>query len=209
MLHIEQFVNQLMNSNGYVVYLDGQRSCLVVDPGSEKSEDMIRFMDERGLCPEFILLTHEHTDHTWGVNALIERYDAKVACSAACKKALPKEGRTYFLFYMDNAEYTYAVKQVDLVLEEMDGPLLWNGMEVRIVFTPGHSHGSVCYAIEDHLFTGDTVMQYKPYIHKKQGSLEAFRNSIRLLMDTFDGATTNVCPGHGGQFLLKDYIYEG
>lgn len=209
MVHIRQFANQLMSSNGYVAYQDGLRSCLVIDPGSEKSEDMIRFMDERGLEPEYILLTHEHTDHTWGVNALLERYDTRVVCSAACKKALPREGRTYFLFYMDNAEYEYAVKRVDLVLEELEACLNWNGVEVRHVFTPGHSHGSVCYSIENNLFTGDTVMQYKPYIHKKQGSLEAFKNSIRLLMDTFDGAVTNVCPGHGSPFLLKDYHYEG
>jgi len=198
-----------MTSNGYVVYLKGQRSCLVIDPGSEKGLDMIDFMEAHDLHPSLILLTHEHTDHTWGVNTLVDRYDAQVVCSADCKKALPREGRTYFLFYRDDTEYTYAVKRVDRVLEEPDGLLLWNDVEVRYLLTPGHSNGSVCYAIENQLFTGDTVMQFKPYIHKKQGSLEEFKKSINKLLDTFDGEVTNVCPGHGFQFLLKDYKYEG
>lgn len=209
MLHIEQFVNELMTSNGYVVYLEGQHSCLVIDPGSEKCVDMIRFLEEKDLHPEYILLTHEHTDHTWGVNTLTDRYDARVACSADCKKALPREGRTYFLFYRDDTEYEYAVKRVDLVLEKPDGFLEWKGGTIRYLLTPGHSKGSVCYSIENQLFTGDTVMQFKPYIHKKQGSLEEFKKSVRMLLDTFDGAVTNVCPGHGEQFLLKDYKYEG
>ena len=70
MLKVERFINDLMTSNCYVVYDEVTKGCLVIDPASEKSLREIQFIEERGLSLDYIILTHEHTDHNWGVNSL-------------------------------------------------------------------------------------------------------------------------------------------
>jgi len=207
-MRVERFVNELMSSNCFVVSLADSDRCIVIDPGTENCVELMTYLDDNGLKPDYLVLTHEHTDHTWGCNTLIDRYDAKVVCSEACKSALPKEGRNYFLFYYDDLNYTYAVKRVDKVLEALDYELSWNGLTLRFIETPGHSDGSVCLSIGDALFTGDTIMQYKPYVHKKRGSLEKFRASVELILSSFDRDVTMVYPGHGASFILNEYANE-
>ena len=106
MLKIKRFVNELMTSNCYVVYDEDAKRSLVIDPASEKSLREIQFIEENGLALDYIFLTHEHTDHTWGVNSLVEQYQkAKVICSEVCKQNLKKEFQAYFLLYYDDANY--------------------------------------------------------------------------------------------------------
>lgn len=207
MLKVERFVNQLMTSNCYVVYDEDTRKCLVIDPASEKSEREIEFLCQKGLELDYIILTHEHTDHTWGVNALVDKYPlVKVICSELCKEALPKEAKAYFRFYYDDPNYVYNVKKVDATTEELDWRLKWSGYEIRFIPTPGHSPGSVCIVIDNMIFGGDTLMPFKPFIKKRNGgSLEQFNKSIKRIVDFFPKDFV-VYPGHGQKGFLKDYI---
>ncbi len=66
MLKIERFINELMSSNCFIVYDEVTKHGVVVDPGSEKSEREQCFIKEKDLVIDYIILTHEHTDHTWG-----------------------------------------------------------------------------------------------------------------------------------------------
>jgi hydroxyacylglutathione hydrolase len=205
MLQVEKIVNELMSSNCYIAYQEEYGSCIVIDPGTESCEEVISFINSKRLQLDYVILTHEHTDHTWGCNTLIDKYNPKVVCSQICKNALPKEGRMYFQLYYDSTEYEYAVKRVDMVLEYMDYLLNWNGSHIKFIPTPGHSEGSVCFSIEENLFTGDTIMQYKPFISKKNGSIEKYRESINKILTSFDLNSTRVYPGHGESFYLKDF----
>ena len=204
MLHIEHFINQLMSSNCYLVVDEESKHCLCIDPASEKSEKEIAYIEQSGLILDYIFLTHEHTDHTWGVNALTEQYsEVQVICSEVCKENLAKEFQAYFLLYYDDYEYHYTVCKVDETTEELNNRLLWQGHEIKIIPTPGHSLGSICINIEGRLFTGDAIMQSKPYINKRNGSKELFFESVKKIIATFPKETI-VYPGHGKTFLLKD-----
>lgn len=204
MLRIERFVNQLMSSNCYLVVEEERGHCLCIDPASEKSEHEIKYIKQNNLVLDYILLTHEHTDHTWGVNALAERYsEVKVICSEVCRENLAKEFQAYFLLYYDNSDYRYTVCKVDVTNEELENHLIWQNHEIKFVPTPGHSLGSICIEIEERLFTGDAIMQSKPYINKRNGSKELFFESERKIMETYP-AETLVYPGHGEVFKLKD-----
>lgn len=176
---------------------------MVVDPASERCLHEIEFIDNHRLMVDYIILTHEHTDHTWGCNILIDKYNPKVICSEACKNALPKEGQSYFRFYYDNPEYEYAVRKIDCTIEDLNNQLAWLNHYILFVSTPGHSAGSICFSIDDKLFTGDTIMQYKPYINKKNGSVELYRESVANIKHLYS-RETNVYPGHGDLFKLKD-----
>lgn len=205
MLHVERFVNQLMTSNCYIVVDEESKHCFCIDPASERSEREIAYIEQNGLALDYIFLTHEHTDHTWGVNALVERYSAvKVICSEICKQNLAKEFQAYFLFYYDNPDYQYTVCKVDNTVEELNGKLEWGYNTITFFPTPGHSMGSVCIFINGMLFTGDAIMQTKPYINKRNGSKELFFESAKRVIETFRPETM-VYPGHGDVFLLNEY----
>jgi len=204
MIHIERFINELMSSNCYLVVDDDSKHCICIDPASEKSLREIEYIEKNGLTLDYIILTHEHTDHTWGVNALVEHFpETKVICSEVCKQNLAKEFQAYFLLYYDNQDYHYNVCKVDWTIEELGDKLEWQDYTINFIYTPGHSLGSICLLIDGRLFTGDTVMQSKPYINKRNGSKELFYKSYRKIIREFSDEIV-VYPGHGESFLKKE-----
>ncbi len=207
MIKVERFVNQLMGSNCYLVVDEASHHCVCIDPASEKSEREITYINGNGLTLDYIFLTHEHTDHTWGVNALLEHFpEAKVVCSTLCRDALPKEASAYFQLYYDNPEYSYNVQRIDFTTEDLDCHLDWEKHQIIFIPTPGHSPGSVCIAIDDVLFGGDTLMPFKPVIRKRNsGSLGDYRTSLMTLQSEF-APSTIVYPGHGESMSLEEVL---
>jgi len=205
MIKVERYVNQLMTSNCYIVVDEESKRCLCIDPASEKSEREIAYIEDKGFQLDYILLTHEHTDHTWGVNALLARYPmAKVICSSLCRDALSKEAKTYFLFYYNDPNYSYNVRRVDHTTEELNCHLEWHGHDINFITTPGHSPGSVCIAIDDMVFGGDTLMPFKPFIKKRNGgSVEQFQESVKKMLNAFPEDTI-VYPGHGDAGTIRE-----
>lgn len=205
MLKVERFVNELMTSNCYVVYDEDTKRCLVIDPASEKSLREIQFIEEKGLALDYIILTHEHTDHNWGVNSLREHFpESKLVCSEMCNKYVKKTNRAYFLFYYDDPDYRYEIAPADVLVKE-DGSLDWNGYQVQFVMTPGHSYGSMCIYIEGMLFTGDTIMPYKPYFNGRDSNEEDWKWSIAKILFLY-ASETEIYPGHGDLFVLSEYL---
>ena len=194
-----------MTSNCYIVADKASKHCICIDPASEKSEREICYIVQNGLTLDYVILTHEHTDHTWGVNALLERFpDAKVKCSELCKAALPKEAKAYFRFYYDDPNYSYNVERVDCTTEELNWQMEWDDHKVVFIPTPGHSPGSVCIVIDDIIFGGDTLMPFKPFIKKRNGgSMEQFQASVKRMMETYP-AEKFVYPGHGEPLMMKE-----
>lgn len=193
-----------MTSNCYIVWDDVSKGAIVIDPASEHSLREIALIEENDLRLDYIILTHEHTDHTWGVNAIVQKFNPYVICSCACKESLPKAGDMYFRLYNDDPNYSYAVCRVDMTTEELNNKLMWDNKIIYFIPSPGHSAGSICIKIDDFLFSGDTLMQYKPYVNKKSGSIEVLKQSIEHLLSSRPD-TTIVYPGHGEMFRLSDY----
>lgn len=205
MLRIERFINQLMSSNCYLVVDEESGHCLCIDPASEKSENEIKFISDRGLLLDYIFLTHEHIDHTWGVNALLDVYSkAKVVCSEHCQAAFPQDAKTFFQLYYNVTDYEYNLKKIDYTTADFGGNLNWLGHKVDFIDTPGHSPGSVCIEIDGLLFGGDTLMLFKPFINKRKGgSKEQYAESVTKIKRRF-APNTMVYPGHGEPFELHE-----
>ena len=192
-----------MTSNCYIVWDDVTLGAIIIDPASEHSLNEMDFINKKALHLDYIILTHEHTDHTWGVNALLDKFDAKVICSEKCKENLPEAGKMYFLLYFERENYTYTVRQIDFTSEQLDNRIAWDGHIIQFISTPGHSMGSICIDIDGNLFTGDTIMQYKAYVNKRNGNLDLYRQSVQNIVDNYS-PETRIYPGHGDRFLLKD-----
>ena len=205
MLQVKRFINELMTSNCYVVYDEETKRCIVIDPASEKSLEEIHFIEEEGLTLDFIILTHEHTDHTWGVNAIKERFPkSKILCSENCNKYAKKASRAYFLFYYDDPDYKYVIEPGDVLIKEDEESLDWNGYNVRFIMTPGHSYGSMCIDLEGMLFTGDTIMPFPPYFNGRDSNEDDWKDSIRLIESKYN-PDIMIYPGHGDRLTLEEW----
>lgn len=205
-LEIVQLENQLMKSNCYILIDWNSKSCVIVDPASEKSEREISYIEEQGLTLDYIMLTHEHTDHTWGVNALKIRYpEVKILCSEACNKYAKKASRVYFLYYYDDPNYRYTIEPADVLITEQEDYMEWHGHQLHFLITQGHSYGSMCIGIDEMLFTGDTIIPYPAYFNGRDSNEEDWIESIKKIRDKFN-SDTMIYPGHGEKLTLGEWI---
>jgi glyoxylase-like metal-dependent hydrolase (beta-lactamase superfamily II) len=203
---VERYVNELMTSNCYIVVDEVSKSCVVIDPGSEKSSREIEYINTRGLKPDYIIITHEHTDHNWGVNSLRKAFpDIKLVCSEECSKHIAKANKAYFLFYYDDPAYSYEVEPADILIKGQISHLDWRGHDVEFLFTPGHSFGSMCVRIVNMFFTGDTIMPYKPYFNGRDSNEEDWEISIKYVEKKID-QNTIIYPGHGDVLFFREWL---
>ena len=205
MLKVGSFVNQLMTSNCYVVDEEETHRCIIIDPGSEKSEREIDYVVTNGLSLDYIILTHEHTDHNWGVNALKERFpEARLVCSELCNIYAKKAIRAYFLYYYDDPDYRYELLPADIIVSDEDEVLPWCGHKLRFFHTPGHSRGSMCIKIDDMLFSGDTLMPFKPYFNGRDSNEDDWHHSM-LRLEKALPPSTMIYPGHGEHLFFGEW----
>ncbi len=202
---VERYVNELMTSNCYIVVDEVSKSCVVIDPGSEKSLREIEYINTRGLKPDYIIITHEHTDHNWGVNSLRKAFpDIKLVCSEECSKHIAKANKAYFLFYYDDPKYSYEVEPADILIKGQISHLDWRDHDIEFLFTPGHSFGSMCVKIENMLFTGDSIMPYPPYFNGRDSNRDDWDESIHMVLENC-GEDIIVKPGHGEPLTLGEW----
>lgn len=205
MLKIERFVNELMTSNCYIVADEASKHCICIDPASEKSLREIEYIESNRLSLDYIILTHEHTDHNWGVNSLREHFpDCKLVCSEPCNKYVKKTNRAYFLFYYDDPDYRYEIAPADILISNHEETITWIGHEIKFILTPGHSYGSMCIEVGGMLFTGDTIMPYKPYFNGRDSNQEDWELSIKSIKETYSSEII-IYPGHGENLSLEEW----
>ncbi len=203
---IERHVNQLMTSNCYIVVDESSKTCVIIDPGSVESSREIEYINNQGLTPVYIIISHEHTDHNWGVNALREAFPSiKLICSEECSKNVAMANKAYFLFYYDDPTYSYEISPAEILIKNEIESLEWAGHKIEFYLTPGHSFGSMCIKIENYLFTGDTIMPYKPYFNGRDSNQDDWEESIGLINKQVSREVI-VYPGHGEILTLGDWL---
>lgn len=138
-----------INNNCYLITDEASGKSALVDC-TEATDKMFDFIGNADL--EYILLTHGHFDHIIGARAVKEKYGAKVVISAPDEPML-SSGKLSLASFMDAPQNN--VKS-DIVVS--DGDVINLGsLEIKVVSTPGHTKGSVCYLAENAMFSGDTL----------------------------------------------------
>ena len=205
MLKIERFVNELMTSNCYIVADEASKHCVCIDPASEKSLREIDYIEKNGLTLDYIILTHEHTDHNWGVNSLREHFsECKLVCSEPCNKYVKKTNRAYFLFYYDDPDYRYEIAPADILICNQEDDISWIGHDIKFILTPGHSYGSMCIDIDGKFFTGDTIMPFKPYFNGRDSNEDDWKQTIEKINAKYSDGIV-IYPGHGDWLSLMEW----
>ena len=196
MLDVERVVTGPLEQNCYLVSTD-RREAVVVDPGGEP-ERIEALLGEGGLTLKAIVATHAHADHVAGAAPLAVATSAPFHLHGADAALL---ARLNFYRAVLHGASAVRVPHIDVDLTDRSH-LRLGGIEVRVLRTPGHTPGGVCFEIGGELFTGDTLLAAGPGRTDFPGGDRAtLCESIAGLAKHFPADTT-VRPGHGGPVEL-------
>ena len=203
-IKVLRFVNTPVPSNTYLLIQKEKKSCVVIDPGTKEQSELCNYIQSHDLNLDYIILTHEHFDHCWGVNYLLNSFPAKVIATRLCAEWVQTPMNYFNLLYFNSDDY-YQIKQVDVNVEDVDGKLMWGDTLFVFISTPGHTNKGVCVEIGGCLFTGDTLLyRTKIALKKRYGASKSdLQMSIEKIYHTYP-TETKVYPGHGEPFLLKE-----
>ena len=198
MLHTRIFQFNPLGTNCVVLWADGSRFCTVTDPGMSSDEgerELLDYLSREGLTPDAILLTHGHFDHVWGVERLLAKFQVPVYMHPADKGILA-DGASAFRGMQCMSFLCHNFPTVDM----NDGDeVTTGGVTWKVVYTPGHTPGGVCYWSEENavLLSGDTL--FAGSIGRTDltgGDYDQLMASIKERLLNLPGET-DVIPGHG------------
>jgi glyoxylase-like metal-dependent hydrolase (beta-lactamase superfamily II) len=198
-LDVRCFTLGPFRENSYLVRRAGSDTAVLVDPGDE-AERLIAELDVLGVSVAAILITHTHVDHVGAVAPLARHTGAPVHCPALEREILADIDGSVAAFGISGFE-SY---EADVLLsggEQLD----LAGLEIDVVFTPGHSPGHLTYALPAHdaLLVGDVLFRGSVgRVDLPGGDGGALLRSIAMLLDTYPPQTL-VLPGHGPQTSLE------
>jgi glyoxylase-like metal-dependent hydrolase (beta-lactamase superfamily II) len=194
-MDVRMFTVGPFQENCYLIRREGSDRALLVDPGDEAPR-LQAAMEELGVEPEAILLTHTHIDHIGAVAPIARATGAPVYCPRAELAVLADPGA-----YFPPAWGTVEAWEAEHALDGGER-LQLAGFDVDVVSTPGHSPGHVTFAIEDALFSGDVLFQSSIGRTDLPGADHAtLMASIAGLLERFDD-DAKVHPGHMGLTTL-------
>lgn len=148
-MELYTLITGICETNTYIV-IDGSGVAFAVDPGSD-AQRIFDFVRSKNAILKYILITHMHFDHI-GAVAELREYGAKTIVP-----------RIDFDLSDINTEFgSYAeVKPfvADMLISD-DSELNFGEHKIKVLATPGHTPGSVCYILDDKIiFSGDTLFQ--------------------------------------------------
>ncbi len=196
MITIEKFVFNAFQENTFLLY-DETKECIIIDPGCYEEHEknhLQDFISSNGLKPVKQIYTHCHVDHILGNNFIIETYGLKPEIHEAGLQFLLRgheQGRIYGFQMEENATTDLFIKEGDIVK--------FGNSELKVVYTPGHADGSICFINDDQKFviTGDVL--FRDSIGRTDfptGDFDVLMQSIHEKLFTLEDDFTVYC-GHG------------
>ncbi len=194
----ESFPVGLLGCNCSIVADPDTKQAIVVDPG-DQAPDILARLEQLGVQAVKLIHTHAHFDHVLGTGAIAARTGAEVLLHAGDRwlyENVELQARTFGIPWSPTA-------MAPLTRELCDGDVLPFGhREARVLHTPGHTPGSVCFFLERAgetpvLFSGDTL--FRRSVGRTDlwgGSSEELLASIRDQLFALPDDTV-VVPGHG------------
>ena len=196
MLTVKGFEFSPIQENTYVLFNEAGECC-IIDPGcyyTNERNELKDFISGSGLQPKYLLNTHCHLDHVFGNKFVHDTYGLQLHIHANEKRVLdfaPISGLNYNLpFDQYTGDISYITENDTIRLGED---------ELKILFTPGHSPGHICfYCEEQQLVMGGDVL-FRESIGRTDlpgGDFNTLINSIRQKLFTLP-PEVKVYPGHG------------
>ena len=130
----EQLFDNKSSTYTYIIASGKGREALIIDPVIEKTDEYIEVLKNLELKLVKVIDTHIHADHITGLNELNKRTN--------CTRIMGEKSKS---------------EVVDLKVNDNENIKLEN-IELKALYTPGHTDCSYSYLMEDRVFTGDTLL---------------------------------------------------
>lgn len=195
MLTVETYPLGYLGCNSYIVTDGATGESLLVDVGVVNPEYLAAL---EGKNIKAILLTHCHFDHISGVEQVKRLTGARVYIHESEQEDLQKP--EWNLSSMEGRPVSAAADRT-----YRDGDVLpFAGHKIKVLHTPGHSRGSVCLLLMEHLFSGDTLFLNSigrtDFPTSSPSDMTASLEKLKALSGDY-----KVYPGHGpGTTLLYE-----
>lgn len=198
MIFVDTYKTGPLKTNCYLIRDSETNKMAIVDPGgiSRKLDEDLEKFGKENVC--YILLTHGHFDHIRKARRYRELTGAKIVIS--------KDEREFTLNPNLNLSNQFGAQTIppfraDVLVEDGDFIQLGNS-KIRVIKTPGHTVGSVCYLLDNCMFSGDTLM--KESVGRTDlvtGNSKDLMFSIKIL-GLLNG-DYKIYPGHGDATTLN------
>ncbi|MFC6463756.1 MBL fold metallo-hydrolase [Marinilactibacillus sp. GCM10026970] len=190
-MQVKQVITGTIEENCYIIY-QGDKA-LIVDPGDETSK-IKNEIEELGVLPVAILLTHTHFDHIGSLEAIRVDYDIPVYVSPEEQEWLGDPE----LNLSNHKPFSVTASPAEYLFDPIE-TLTIEGFAFDVVPTPGHSPGSVSFIFHEDAFViaGDALFKGSVGRTDLPGSepsvlLDGIRKHLFILADDYA-----VYPGHG------------
>ncbi|EGW40377.1 MBL fold metallo-hydrolase [Desulfosporosinus sp. OT] len=181
-----------MGANCYLYACMESKQAVIIDPGAD-GKRIYNWVLEKGLKVNYILLTHGHVDHIGAVDELRGLLgEVSVGIHAGDEEMLTDAKKNLSSYLGSNV----VLQSADFLLQ--DGQELSIGQQrLKVISTPGHSPGCVCFLSAEGLFSGDTL--FAGSIGRTDfpgGSLDQLLKGVKEKLLVLP-ENTKVYPGHG------------
>ena len=198
MISIHHFIFGPFQENTYVLN-DETAECIIIDPGccdDNERNDLISYIKKNKLKPVQLLNTHCHIDHVFGNKFVSETFNLGLAIHKNDLKVLQSLMQVAHLYSL-NAEPSPDPKKF---LDEKD-KIQFGNSSLEIIFTPGHSPGSICFVSHEQKFVISGDVLFYGSIGRTDlpgGDYDTLITSIKTKLFTL-GDDFTIYSGHGPQ----------
>ncbi len=197
MMEIKRIPTDPGSANSYLIVSENEAA--IVDPSAPPEE--VEKLLGAGTAVRCILLTHPHYDHVLTLDETRRAFSAPLLVHEDDADALFDPVKNLFLSFFGERK-TFA--PADRLLKDGDVIELGSG-SIRVISTPGHTPGSVCYLADTFIVTGDTL--FARTIGRTDfpgGDYRAIFRSLQKIRE-LDSSLT-IYPGHENSDLLSNVI---
>lgn len=199
MSKITVFSVGVMGNNAYLVENEDNREAVVIDP-SRSYNKISTYAKENGLRITAGLITHGHFDHIWEA-AAFQNDGAKLFIHESdADKLYTDKNLCYMVSPRGNI-----IKPCKADEFIKDGDVIdVSGLKFRVIHTPGHSPGSVCFLHNDFLFSGDTIFSDSV---GRTDFPDSVPSDLSTSVEKLIALDKNylVYPGHGNYTYLNEF----
>lgn len=203
MLQVHSFEFSPIYENTYVVYNEFNE-CLIIDPGcyhDNEKEKLAVYINDKKLKPVHLLNTHCHLDHVFGNAFVAEKYGLELQIHSLEQAVLdfaPTSGLMYDLPFTNYQGKVNYIKEGETIFLGED--------ELQILFTPGHSPGSISFFSKKDGFVISGDVLFKGSVGRTDlpgGDMDTLLDAIKSQLFTLPQDTT-VYSGHGASTTIED-----